>query len=336
MSQPPTLCSKTNGGAIVKTTLCGLCGSDLHPYHHDPGIGTFCIGHEAVGEVVEVGNAVRWFKKGDRVLIPGSIGCGKCRPCLAGQVILCQISPPQVYGQGQAGIGGCQADYVHVPAADHNLWTLPNSVSDKVGIMLTDNLATAWFCTRRAKVAPGDEVAVIGLGPVGLQAVASAKAMGASRVFAIDLVAERRQAAIGLGAEAIDGADTIELVRHLTRGRGPDIVLDTNGSEATIAMAVNMVKRGGRVSVVGISETPDIRFPIVNGLAKNLEFYAGLTSVQAELPALFRALEDGRLDGPALEGIITHEMGLSEGPMAYAKFDARHDGIKKVVLDPAR
>ena len=324
-------------GAIVQIAMCGLCGSDLHPYHVHPGHAGYCIGHEAIGKVVEAGRDVRGFKVGDRVLVSGSVGCGRCAPCRVGEVALCEAdSRAQVFGQGTHGLGGCQAQAVAVPAADRNLWHLPDHISDEVGILLTDNLATAWFCARRARVGPGDTVAVIGLGPVGLQCVLSAQAMGAARVLGLDLLDYRRSDAARLGAEPVEGSDPVHAVRELTGRAGVDVVLDANGSAATINLAIDLVRRGGRVSVIGVSEAASIPFPVLKSLLKNVEFHTALCSVQAELPRLFAALETGKLHPHTLAGIVTHHVGLSEGSRAYALFDARQDGVLKIVFDPTQ
>jgi len=190
--------------AIVRTTLCAICGSDLHPYHVDLRRAAYSIGHEAVGEVVEVGRGVKNFAVGDRVLLPATLSCGRCRPSLEGNVVLCQTNKTlRAFGQGANGIGGCQAQAVVAPLADLNLFHLPDNLSDEVGLMLTDTLGTAWMAARRARVGPGDTVAVIGLGAVGLQAIICAMAMGAERVIGIDLLANRRLIATELGADTV-------------------------------------------------------------------------------------------------------------------------------------
>jgi alcohol dehydrogenase len=324
-------------GAIVRTTLCSICGSDLHPYHVDLGRPHYCIGHEAVGEVVEVGREVRNFRVGDRVLLAASLGCGRCQPCREGNVVLCRThGSMRAFGQSLPGIGGCQAEAVAVPVADDNMFHLPHGLSDEVGLMLTDTLSTALYALRRARVGPGDVVAVIGLGAVGLQAIMCAYAMGAAQVLAIDLLAERRRRAEQLGAQPVHDPDVAAGVRELAGDLGPDVVIDANGGPVTTAMAIDLVARGGRVAVVGISEHQSIPFPIKAGLYKNLEFHTGICSAQAQVPILLRELEGGRLDGAALAKMFTHRMGLSEGSAAYAFFDGRKDGVLKIALDPAR
>src|SRR6476619_6863753 len=206
--------------AIVAIRACGICGSDLHIYEghgFSPDLG-FCVGHEAVGEVVAVGDAVTRFGVGDSVLLPGS-----------------------------------QAEAVAVPCADGNLVAIPEGVSDDAALVLTDNAPTAWYGARRARIEPGDVVAVVGLGPVGIRSVLAAQIMGASRVLAIDLVPERRAAAAALGAEPVEG-DPKVAVREMTGGRGAGVVLEAVGADATIDLAMKIAARGARVSVVGVNQ----------------------------------------------------------------------------------
>jgi alcohol dehydrogenase len=323
--------------AIVKTTSCSICGSDLHPYHIELGRPAYCIGHEAVGEVVELGSAVKNFAVGDRVLLAASLGCGKCQPCREGNVVFCRTyGHLRAFGQSLPDIGGCQAEAVTVPVADYNMFHLPDNLSDEVGLMLTDTLSTAWFAGRRARIGPGDVVAVIGLGAVGLQAIMCALAMGASRVLAIDLLPDRRRHAKELGAEAVENPDVVAGVNELTKGQGADVVIDANGGAITTSLSIDLIGKGGRIAAVGVSEQLTIPFPIKAGLYKNMEFHTGICSVPAQVPILMRELESGRLDGKALTKMFTHRMGLSEGSEAYAFFDARKDGVIKISLDPSR
>lgn len=186
--------------AIIKVDACSICGSDLHIYHghgFSEDIG-FCVGHEAVGEVVEIGRGVSRLKVGDKVMIPAAVGCGACRSCLAGVVGLCEYSLGGCYGLS-AQLQGSQAEAVRVPAADSNAVLIPDGISADQALMMTDALATAWFGARSADIVPGSSVAVIGLGPIGLMAVDSAFIMGAHVVYAIDPIAERRALAEQIG-----------------------------------------------------------------------------------------------------------------------------------------
>ena len=320
------------GAAIVQIHACGICGSDLHPYHLDMG-RSFCIGHEAVGEVVETGPEVSRFKVGDRVLVAGSLCCGACDPCRRGYAMLCERSPyPRVFGQGLPGVGGCQSEAVEVPIADHNLRRLPLGMSDELGVMLTDTLATAWQCAKMGKVSGQGSVAVIGLGAVGLQCVLSAFAMGAEQVFGIDLIEERRQAAAEFGAVPLDGGVALQQIMDMTSGRGVATVLDATGGPQTMELALQIARKGGVISVAGVPESASMPFPIMAALVKNLEINFVTCSVQAQLAEVFEALDAGRLKAEAVNSLITHRLPLAKGPEAYALFDARTDGVKKIIL----
>jgi alcohol dehydrogenase len=243
--------------AVVAVRACGTCGSDLHIYEghgFSPDLG-FCVGHEAVGEVVEVGGAVTRFGVGDSVLVPGSVGCATCGLCRAGYVLGCERNRSGCYGLG-ALLPGSQAQAVAVPSADGNLVAIPEGVSDDAALVLTDNAPTAWYGARRARIAPGDVVAVIGPGPVGIMSVLAAQIMGASRVLAIDLVPERRAAAAALGAEPVEG-DPRVAVRELTGGRGAGVVLEAVGADATIDLAMKIAARGTRCACVGRRREPE-------------------------------------------------------------------------------
>src|ERR1700748_198300 len=150
---------------IVKMDRCGICGSDLHIYHGEgfsPDLG-FCVGHEAIGEVVEVGRGVRKLKAGDKVMLSAAVGCGSCEMCLAGHITRCLNNQMQCYGLS-ANLQGCQAEAIRVPAADFNAHPVPEGLTPDQALMLTDNLPTAWFGCLGAEIAPGKTVVVVGLG----------------------------------------------------------------------------------------------------------------------------------------------------------------------------
>jgi threonine dehydrogenase-like Zn-dependent dehydrogenase len=222
---------------------------------------------------------------------------------------------------------------VAVPAADTGLSLIPEGISDEQAILLTDNLPTAWFGARRAGIEPGDTVAVVGLGPVGLCAVSSAFALGASRVFGIDLIESRRRHAETLGAEPIEADDPVEEVRRLTKGVGVDRVVEAVGLDATIRLALRLARTEGSVSVVGVSQTRRFDFDMALAQVRSLSFHIGLCSVQAELPSLIPLVQSGRID-PSIS--VSHRMGLSEGAEAYRLFAARSDDVRKVILDTRR
>lgn len=325
-------------GAVIRVAAAGVCGSDLHIYagHGFSDDTGYCVGHEAVGEVVEIGGEVRRFAVGDRVLLPASIGCALCATCACGNVVACEHrrEPWKEYCYGMSSrLPGCQAEAVAVPHADVNLVRVPDGVSDDTALLLCDNAPTAWYGARRARIAPGDVVTVIGLGPVGQLAVLSAFLMGASRVLAVDPVDHRRAWAVEHGAEAVDPGSPKASIKELTGGEGCDAVIEAVGGDETIALAVSAARQAGRVSVVGVSRNGAFPFRMEAAQTKELEFAIGLCSAQRELRALIPLAAAGRL---APDWLITHRLGLSEGPAAYVMLAARSDGVGKVVLDPSR
>lgn len=315
---------------IVRMTQAGICGSDLHIYHgsgFSPATG-YSIGHEAIGEVVEVGAAVRRAKVGDQVMISAAVGCGVCRSCLSGWVARCEMGGAGCYGLGPQ-LAGCQAEFIRVPAGDYNAAPIPDGLTADQALMLTDNLPTAYFGCLNADIKPGKTVAVIGLGPIGLMAVELAFVMGASRVFAIDLVPERRAIAEAMAAEPIDGANAVQSVMAATGGKMAECVVEAVGSDATIGMAISLTSTGGTASVIGVNQNMQFTFPMALAFVKSLTFRIGMCSVQAHWPDLVRLIEAGRLHP---ERMISHRVPLSEGADAYRLFDAREDGALKMVL----
>ncbi|HQV04823.1 MULTISPECIES: alcohol dehydrogenase family protein [unclassified Novosphingobium] len=318
--------------AIVKITACSICGSDLHIYHghgFSEDLG-FCVGHEAVGEVVEVGRGVNRLKVGDKVMLPAAVGCGSCRSCLSGNVANCQFNAGACYGLS-AKLQGSQAEAVRVPAADMNAVPVPEGVSMEQALMMTDALATAWFGARNADIRPGSSVAVIGLGPIGLMAVDSAFVMGAHVVYAIDPIPERRAMAEASGAIALHPDEALERIKADTHGAKLDCVVEVVGSDATVDFALRLVRRRGTVSVIGVQQSRRFAFPLERAFAAGLTFRVGTCSVPEELPALFPLVQSGRLKP---ERYVSHRMPLSQGAEAYRLFEAREAGALKMVLLP--
>ena len=321
---------------LVQTKLCGICGSDLHVYHNeasDIGIGggkdTFCIGHEAVGEVVEVGKGVVDLAVGDQVMLAAMTGCGACRWCLLGESKRCKRGF-KVYGFG-GELGGCQAEAIRVPAGDFNAARIPDGVSNEQAILLTDNLATAYGALLGAEVRAGKSVAVVGLGPIGLMAVELALVMGASVVYAIDPVAERKAWAEKLGAIPVDGTDVAEQIREATQGLMVDCVIEAVGRDAAMTTAISLVGVQGFVSALGVNTSMDFRIPF-KAFAEGVTIRGNfITEVHKFWPALVPMLQQKRIRP---EQFITERVSLDKGPEAYAKFDRREGGTLKALLLP--
>ena len=317
--------------AIIKVDKCAICGSDLHIYHGETfseDVG-YCVGHEAVGEVVEVGRSVRQLKVGDKVMISAAVGCGQCRSCLAGNVVNCETNSGRCYGLSSA-LQGCQAEAVRVPAADFNAARIPEGVTAEQALMLTDALATAWFGARNADIGHGATVAVVGLGPIGLMAAECALAMGAARVFGIDLVEERRAMGRAIGLETPEPGEARDYIREVTHGRMCDSVIEAVGHSATIRAALGLAGRRGTVSVIGVNQDRSMDFPMAKAFAMGLTFRIGTCSVPQEWPDLVPLIQSGRIKP---ERYISHTLGLSEGAHAYDLFDRRAEGAMKMVLD---
>jgi 2-desacetyl-2-hydroxyethyl bacteriochlorophyllide A dehydrogenase len=319
-------------GAIVKVSACGICGSDLHIYqgHGFTEKTGFCVGHEAVGEIIETGSAVTRFKSGDKVMISAAVGCGDCRPCLAGKVSECDLNRGRCFGINEQ-LPGIQSEYAMVPTADITLSKIPEGVSDDQALMLTDNLPTAWYGLRRANIQPGGTVAVVGCGPIGLMAVQGAYILGASKVYAIDLVAERRAKAETLGAIGLNADEATAIIAEQTSGRMCDSVVEAVGADPAIKLAIMITGVGGTISCIGVNQTRNFDFPMGLAFNKSLTFRTGLCSVPETWPELIPLVQSGKLTP---ETVITHRMALSEGAEAYRMFNAREDGAMKMVLTP--
>ncbi|MEN8183295.1 MAG: alcohol dehydrogenase catalytic domain-containing protein [Myxococcota bacterium] len=319
-------------GALVKVERTAICGSDLHIYHGQLSPqGGYTVGHEAIGEVVEVGSGVQRFRAGDRVLVSGVVGCGECRLCLAGRVTECERGLASVFGTNQ-GLAGGQAEALAVPQADGSLCRIPEGIGPEQAVLLTDILPTGYLGAAGAEIEPGQDVAVIGCGPVGLMAILCARLFGPARIFALDRVPERLAAAERLGAIPCDASgDASAQVLEATAGLGPHRVIEAVGADDSIQAALGLVRRGGTVSVVGVSTNMAFPFPMGLALFKGVTFRIGVCPVPRYWPALVPLVVEGRLQP---EFVFTHQMGLSEGAEAYSLFAERRDGVLKVLLDP--
>lgn len=319
--------------ALVKITLGAVCGSDLHIYHGNvPMTVGEPLGHEFVGVVEEVGPEVMRFKPGDRVVSSFTTACGLCYFCRKGWFSQCEHSG--VFGYGAiygGGLGGAQAEYVAVPYADTTLEPIPATVNDEQAIFVGDILATGMFAAERAEIKPGDVVAVVGAGPVGLMATMCAQLYGPSRVFVIDMVESRLEVAEELGGTPINASrvNPIEAIDDYTNNVGADSSIEAVGLRSTIDTAIRCVRGGGTISMVGVPAEFSGDFPYVVFWQKSLTYRSGKCNVQRYMRPLLDLIAAGRLHP---EKIISHRMKLADTEEAYRIFDARE--ATKIVLIP--
>ncbi|MFW5473387.1 zinc-dependent alcohol dehydrogenase [Knoellia sp. CPCC 206450] len=372
----PTIQEPTD--AVIRVTSTAICGSDLHLY--DP-LGPFLskgdvLGHETMGVVEEVGPEVTHVKPGDRVVIPFNISCGHCWMCEHGLMSQCETTQVRSQGKGAALFGytelygsvpGGQAEYLRVPQAQFGPIPVPDGVPDERFLYLSDILPTAWQGVEYAEVPKGGSLAVFGLGPVGLLAVAIGVHRGL-RVIGVDNVPERMAKAEAYGATVVSSDDDpVSEIIQLTAGRGVDGTLDAVGMEAhgspvaeaaikgvgfvpdvlakplmeragidrlaALRASIGAVRRGGTVSVSGVYGGMTDPMPMMEIFDKQLSLRFGQCNVKRWVDDIVPVvMEDG--DPLGLESLATHRLPLDAAPDAYAMFRAKEDGCIKVVLKP--
>lgn len=323
------------GEAVVEVDAAGLCGSDLHPYFGretglDPGT---ILGHEFVGRVVEVGDAVTSVAPGDRVVAPFTTSCGTCPPCRSGLTARCDRGSLFGWVEGGEGLQGAQAQRVRVPLADGTLVAVPPDLDDDaLALLAGDILATALFGAELARVEPGRVVAVVGCGPVGLMAVRAAVYRGAAAVVAVDRVASRLALAEAFGARAVHlDDDPRGAVAAVSDGRGAHAAIEAVGSAEATRTAADLVRPGAVLAAVGVHTEPHLALTPGEIYDRNLTYAAGRCPARRLLP---EALELARRDAVHLAPLITHRLPLDDGPAAYEAFGARREGWGKVVFTP--
>lgn len=356
------------GDAIVQVQRSCICGSDLHLYHGlvpDTRVGTV-FGHEFVGRVVDTGPAVRHLKTGDTVIVPFNVFCGSCFFCRRELYGNCHDTNPQatavggIYGYSHTagGYDGGQAEYVRVPMADVGPTVIPDGLELDDAVMLTDAFPTGYQAAEMGGITEDDTVVVFGAGPVGLFAARSAWLMGAGRVIVVDQVDYRLAFAERWApCETVDFRQVGDMAEHLkkmTDGLGPDVCIDAVGAEASghamqrlsgvrmklqggaatvLHWAINSVRKGGTVSIVGVYGPTFNAVPIGNAVNKGLTLRMNQASVKRHLPRLIEHVQAGRVRPSDL---ITHRVPLEEVADAYHVFSSKLDGCIKTVLIPPR
>lgn len=361
--------------AIVKITSTAICGSDLHIY--DGFIPTMesgdILGHEFMGEVVEVGPEVKKLKVGDRVVIPFTISCGNCFFCQKDLWSLCDNSNPnawmieKLYGHSPAGLfgyshlfggyAGGQAEYARVPFADVGPFKIPDGLTDDQVLFLTDIFPTGYMAAEHCNIQPGHVVAIWGAGPVGQFAIRSALMLGAERVIAIDRIPERLEMAKASGAEIVnyEEIDAGEAVKEMTGGRGPDAVIDAVGMEAhgtgpdwlydRVKQAVRLESdrpTALRQVILACRKGGHVSLAGVYGgfidkVPMGAAFNKGLTFKmgQTHIHRYLQPLLDRIQNGEIDPSfVITHRMPLEQAPRGYDIFKNKRENCIKVVLKP--
>jgi threonine dehydrogenase-like Zn-dependent dehydrogenase len=354
--------------AIVRVTRSCICGSDLHLYHGmvpDTRVG-HTFGHEFTGIVEEVGPSVQNLKKGDHVLVPFNIFCGTCFFCKKELYSNCHNVNPEatavggIYGYSHTtgGYDGGQAEYVRVPMADAGPFVIPSDIETDDAVLLTDACPTGYQAAEMGSIKEGDTVVVFGAGPVGLFAAKSSWLMGAGRVIVVDHLDYRLEFARKFAqCETVDLREVGDMAIHIkkmTDWLGADVCIDAVGGEAVGSMlqhltgrylklqagsatvlhwAINSVRKGGTVSIVGVYGPTGNMVPIGNVVNKGLTIRANQASVKRHLPRLIEHIQAGRLKPSE---IITHRIPLEDVADAYHIFSSKLDNcIKPVLLPPA-
>lgn len=354
---------------VTSTAICGSDLHIYNGFIPQPK--PMVLGHEFMGIVEDVGSGITTLKKGDRVIVPFPIACGHCHFCDMGLEDHCENSNPENYGpeggvmkgKGGAlfgytdlygGYDGGQAEYVRVPYADIGPRIVPENLTDEQVLFLTDIFPTGWSGVQWAKVKGGDTVVVYGCGPVGIMAMKAAWLHGAERVIGVDVIPYRLDMAKrAANCETINAeeVDAVEVIRSMTGGYGADVCIDAVGMEAkrsfvekamtvvhmekgtmkTLGYCMDAVRRGGRVSVLGVYGTPFDNFPVHQWFDKGIQLFAGQAWAHTYIDHLLELVSSGKV---TLEDIITHTVSLEQAADMYKIFEKKEDNCVKVVLKP--
>jgi threonine dehydrogenase-like Zn-dependent dehydrogenase len=362
--------------AIIKVTSCAICGSDLHLFDgFMPGMEHGDImGHEFMGEVVEVGSGNKKLKVGERVVVPFTICCGECDQCRRGNFSVCERSnrnrevADKVFGHTTAGLFGYthltggypggQAEYVRVPYADVTPVKVPDGLTDEQVLFLGDIFPTGWQAAVACDIQPEDTVAVWGAGPVGQFAIRSAVLLGAKQVVCIDNVPERLSMARAGGAVTInfDEESVLERLKDLTQGKGPEKCIDAVGMEAHATRSIDSVYDRAKQAVMlesdrphvlremiyvcrpaGVLSIPGVYGGVIDKVPMGAFMNKGLT-MRTGQTHVNRWTDDllRRIEQGQIDPsfVITHTVSLEEGPDMYKTFRDKQDGCIKVVMKP--
>jgi len=322
--------------ALLRVTTTTICGTDVHILKGEyPVARGLTVGHEPVGIIEELGDAVEGYEIGQRVIAGAITPCGQCYSCLGG-------TPAQCGGKAMGGwrlgntIDGCQAEYVLIPNATANLAPIPDGLTDEQVLMCPDIMSTGFGGAESGKIRVGDTVAVFAQGPIGLCATVGAKLIGATRIFVVDSLPERLAMASALGADVTINykeRDPVEAILEATGGRGVDVAIEALGTQSTFENCLRVLRPGGVLSSLGVY-SGKLTLPL-DAFAAGLGDHAVVTTLcpggKERMRRLMNVLASARAD---LRPLVTHRFSLDEIEEAYDLFANQRDGVLKVAITP--
>jgi L-iditol 2-dehydrogenase len=319
------------GEVLVRVAACGICGSDVHGFDGSSGrrIPPLVMGHEAAGVIAELGPGVERFQRGDRVTFDSTIYCGECRFCRRGEVNLCDRREVLGVSCGDYRRNGAFAKYVLVP--ERIVYRLPEAMPFAEAAML-EAVSVALHAVAVSDLRGGETALVIGAGMIGLLTLQAARAAGCSRIFIADVDATRLELATKFGATEtlhLSGNDLVRICHELTDGAGVDIVFEAVGRNETVATAIDAVRKGGTVTLIG-NVTPEVTLPLQKVVGRQLRLQ-GTAASSGEYPQAIEMIGSGMI---LVKPLITAVAPLEEGPRWFERLYSREPGLMKIVLTP--
>ena len=316
---------------LIQVKACGICGSDVHGYDGSTGrrIPPLIMGHEAAGIVAKIGTEVHSFQVGDRVTFDSTVSCGNCRFCTTGDVNLCDNRQVLGVSCGDYRRHGAFAEYVSVP--EHILYSLPDSFPYEKAALI-EAVSIAVHAAKITGIAPGSSAVVVGAGMIGLLAIQAFRVFGCSQVLAVDLEDNKLQLARQMGADetflATD-ADLLAKLKAATGGHGPDIAVEVVGAQKSVLTAVNSVRRGGTVTLIG-NLAPTVELPLQTVVTRQLRLLGSCASA-GEYRECIELMQNGSIN---VDPLISTLAPLSEGADWFNRLYSREPGLMKVILQP--
>lgn len=322
--------------ALLRVTTTTICGTDVHILKGEyPVARGLTVGHEPVGVIAELGEAVTGYEVGQRVIAGAITPCGQCHTCLGGNQAQCGGKPMGGWRLGNT-IDGCQAEYVLIPDATANLAPIPDELSDEQVLMCPDIMSTGFSGAESGRIRIGDTVAVFAQGPIGLCATVGAKLMGATRILVVDSLPERLAMARSLGADVtinFKECDPVEAILEANGGRGVDVAVEALGTQATFENCLRVLRPGGVLSSLGVY-SGKLTLPL-DAFAAGLGDHSIVATLcpggKERMRRLMNVLDSSRTD---LRPLVTHRFSLDQIEEAYDLFANQRDGVLKVAITP--